>query len=117
MDSSVYVVAGSVIVGLLALIGVIWQTRARPEPLSQVVKAQQGEIDRLVKQVTSQQAQIDDLNARLGSVTRLERDKSRLTAGVFLLTNQLVAAGLAPVWVLPDDIASQGDVVGPHRPA
>ena len=113
MDSNI-VLAGSIIAGVLALIGIIWQTRARPEPLSQVVKTQQEEIERMGRQLIAQQAQINDLNSRLGTVTQLERDKSQLTAGVFLLANQLRANGLTPVWELPSHLADKGDT-GPHK--
>ena len=51
------------------------------------------------------QTQIDDLNQRLGTVTRLEQEKSQLLAGNALLTNQLVANRLVPVWSLSDNIA------------
>lgn len=113
MDSN-YILAGSIISGVLVLAGVIWQTRSRPEPLSKVVKTQQDEIDRLNGRINAMQTQIDELNSRLATVTRLERDKSRLMAGVALLTNQVRAAGLSPVWELPPDIATKDDT-GEHR--
>lgn len=113
MDSSILILTGSVVSAVLVLAGVIWQTRARPEPLSKVVASQEREISRLNTRINEMQGQIDDLNNRLSTVTRLERDKSRLMAGVALLTNQLTAAGLTPVWELPDDIASKGDT-GQH---
>lgn len=113
MDSNVLILAGTIAASVIALVGVIWQTRSRPEPLSKVVKTQQDEIDRLNGRINQMQGQIDDLNNRLSTVTRLERDKSRLMAGVALLTNQVNAAGLTPVWELPDDIAGKGDT-GQH---
>lgn len=109
VDNSLLILAGTVVASVLVLAGVIWQTRARPEPLSKVVKTQQDEITRLNARINAQQVQIDELNSRLGTVTSLERDKSRLTAGVFLLTNQVRAAGLTPVWDLPPDMADKGD--------
>lgn len=115
MDNNILILTGSIITSVLVLAGVIWQTRARPEPLSQVVKTQQEEINRLSKRITEQQTQIDELNSRLGTVTKLERDKSRILAGVFLLTNQLRAAGLAPVWELPEDVVQRGDDTRPPR--
>lgn len=108
MDNGLLILAGTVITSVLVLTGVIWQTRPRPEALSKVVKTQQDEIDRLNGRINTMQGQIDELNSRLGTVTRLERDKSRLMAGVALLTNQLVAAGLDPVWPLPSDMANKG---------
>lgn len=107
MDSNL-TLAGTIIASVLILAGVIWQTRSRPEPLSKVVETQQNEIVRLTVRINTMQTQIDDLNSRLGTVTQLERDKSRLTAGVFLLTNQLNAANLTPIWDLPPDMASKG---------
>jgi len=114
VDSNILLLAGTIISGVLVLAGVIWQTRSRPEPLSKVVKTQQDEIDRLNGRINQMQRQIDDLNSRLATVTRLERDKSRLMAGVALLTNQVRAAGMNPVWELPDDIANKGDT-GEHK--
>ena len=114
VDSNVLILAGTIAAGVLALVGVIWQTRARPEPLSKVVKTQQDEITRLNVRINAQQVQIDDLNSRLQTVTQLERDKSQVTAGVFLLTNQLRANGIVPVWELPGHLADKGDT-GPHR--
>lgn len=114
VDSNILLLAGTIISGVLVLAGVIWQTRSRPEPLSKVVASQEREITRLNTRLNEMQGQIDDLNSRLATVTRLERDKSRLMAGVSLLTNQLRAAGLSPVWDLPDDIAHKGDT-GEHR--
>ena len=113
MDSNVLILAGTIAASVIALVGVIWQTRSRPEPLSKVVASQEREITRLNTRLNEQQRQIDDLNSRLATVTRLERDKSRLMAGVALLANQVRAAGLAPVWELPDDIANKGDT-GEH---
>lgn len=114
VDSNILLLAGTIISGVLVLAGVIWQTRSRPEPLSKVVASQEREITRLNVRLNEQQRQIDDLNSRLATVTRLERDKSRLMAGVALLTNQVRAAGMSPVWELPDDIANKGDT-GEHK--
>ena len=115
MDSNM-VLAGTIIAAVLALLGVIWQARPKPEPLSETVRALQTENVRLNARINEQQTQIDDLSSRLGTVTKLERDKSRLMAGVFLLTNQLRAADLTPVWEITDDLAggNKGDT-GPHR--
>lgn len=114
MDSNVLILAGTIAASVIALVGVIWQTRSRPEPLSKVVKTQQDEIERLNGRINQMQTQIDELNSRLATVTRLERDKSRLMAGVALLTNQVRAVGLLPVWEMPPDIASKDDT-GEHR--
>lgn len=121
MDNNILILTGSIITSVLVLAGVIWQTRARPEPLSQVVKTQQDEINRLTLRINQQQVQIDDLSSRLGTVTKLERDKSRLIAIAFLLTNQLRAAGLVPVQDIPEDLAGKpgddgsGDATWPGR--
>lgn len=115
MDSN-YVLAGTIISGVLILAGVIWQTRARPEPLSNVVKTQQSEIDRLNGRIANMQIQIDDLNQRLGTVTRLENEKSRLIGGVTWLSAQIVAMGGVPAWTVPDDIIGTNakDATGSH---
>ena len=114
MDSNFLILAGTIAASVIALVVVIWQTRSLPEPPSKLVKTQQDEIDRLNSRINQMQGQIDDLNSRLATVTRLEREKSRLMGGASLLTNQLRAAGLVPVWDLPDDIANKGDT-GEHR--
>lgn len=98
MTPELWLAVGTIVAAILGLGGVMYTTRSRPEPLSATVKAQADEIARLRQRVS-------DLENKLGTVAKLEQDKSRLLAIVSLLGTQVRAAGLTPIADVPADMA------------
>lgn len=126
MNPELWIAVGTIVTAIMGLGGVVYSTRPRPEPLSTVVKELQDEIDRREKthhaekarqdeRITELEAQVADLQSRLATVTQLEKDKSQLMAGIALLSNQIIAARMTPVWELPEDMAPKKPGTGPLR--
>jgi hypothetical protein len=124
MTPELWLAVGTIVAAIVGLGGVMYSTRTRPEPLSQVVSQLQDELDRretshnrekavMEQRVLSLEAQVAELQSRLSTVTQLEKDKSQLMAGIALLSNQIIGARMTPIWELPEEMAPKKPKTGP----